>query len=469
MSVNEQQLKRSMWRMRLGYGSSDFACNLVWQMISLYLLFFYTNVMHLDAMAISTMFLVTRVIDGGTDLLVGMLVDRTNTRWGKSRPWILAGAFPFAIFAVLAFSVPDISASGKLLYAYVTYIGLSFAYTMVNIPMASILPALTADQQERTNLASARVFFSFVGSTVVSSLTLLLVDKFGGGNQALGFKIVMMIFGVISCLVFIFTFCNTKERVMTRKKEKVNIVQSLKAVFNNKPYLFFILNIVWLFGALSIQSGAIIFYFSYVVGSASLASIVATLTTMLPIISNFAAPFLAKKMLKRDIMNLGSLIQLVGLGILYFGSGSISVMLVGVVISSLGFGLRQSMHFSMQADPVDYSEWKSGHDVAGTMSAMNGFIGKVAMAIAGSASAALLAMGGYDANLTVQPESAQAVITAMYVFIPAVSIILSMITMRFYNLDKEYPKIKAELDARHQEQLEEELENTTTALKPELA
>lgn len=469
MQGNDKQLKRGIWRMRLGYGASDFACNLVWQMISLYLLFFYTNIMHLDAVAISVMFLVTRIIDGGTDLLVGVLVDRTNTRWGKSRPWILCGAFPFAIFAILAFSVPDISPTGMLIYAYITYIGLSFAYTMVNIPMASILPALTADPQERTNLASSRVFFSFVGATVVSSSTLGLVEKFGQGNQALGFRIVMMIFGTISCLVFIFTFFNTKERVTIRQKEKVNIAQTLKAVFNNKPYLVFLANIIWMFGGYTIQMGAIIYYFTYVIGSTSLASIVATLSTLLPIISNFMVPLLSKKIIKRNIFQLGSAIQLAGLVIVFLGGVSTPIILAGVAISSLGFGIKQSIYFSMQADPVDYSEWKSGLDVAGTMSAVNGFVGKVAMAIAGSASAALLAMGGYDANLTTQPESAQTAITVMYIVIPVVSIVLGMITMAFYNLDTEYPKIKAELEARNTMQLKEDLNVKSKKLKAELA
>ena len=156
--------------------------------------------MHLNAGAVSVMFLVTKVIDGISDLIVGFLIDKTNTKWGKSRPWILFGAVPFGVAAVLAFSVPDIGQTGMLIYAYITYILLSTAYTVVNIPMASILPALSEDPHERTVLASCRTFFSSIGSTVVSAFALTLVDKFGNGNEALGFRIVMMIFGVVGCL-----------------------------------------------------------------------------------------------------------------------------------------------------------------------------------------------------------------------------------------------------------------------------
>ena len=151
-------------------------------MISLYLLYFYTNVMHLNAGAVSIKFLVTKFIDGVSDLIVGYLIDKTNTRWGKSRPWILFGAIPFGVTAVLAFSVPDIGQTGMLIYAYVTYILLSTSYTIVNIPMASILPALSENPHERTVLASCRTFFSSVGSTVVSAFALTLVDK--PGQQA---------------------------------------------------------------------------------------------------------------------------------------------------------------------------------------------------------------------------------------------------------------------------------------------
>ena len=133
------------WKQRIGYGISDFACNLIWQMITLYLLFFYTDVMQLSAASISLMFVMTRFFDGITDLLVGYMIDHTNTKWGKSRPYFLFGAIPFALFAYLCFRVPDISVSGKLLYAYMTYFGLSLAYTVVNVPMASILPSLTND------------------------------------------------------------------------------------------------------------------------------------------------------------------------------------------------------------------------------------------------------------------------------------------------------------------------------------
>ena len=416
-------------------------------MISLYLLYFYTNVMHLNAGAVSIKFLVTKFIDGVSDLIVGYLIDKTNTRWGKSRPWILFGAIPFGVTAVLAFSVPDIGQTGMLIYAYVTYILLSTSYTIVNIPMASILPALSENPHERTVLASCRTFFSSVGSTVVSAFALTLVDKFGNGNEALGFRIVMIIFGVIGCLVFFFCFFNTKERVMVQA-EKVSLKANISCLLHNGPWKLFALNIVWFFGGYVIQASAVIYYFTYVVQNVAMVQIVATITTLVPIVTNLLAPFFVKLTSKRKLMIGGSAVHAGGLLLIFFGGTNVSVLIGGAVIAAAGYGLKGSMHFAMQPDPVDYGEWKSGVNTAGTLSAVNGFIGKVGMAIASSIGAALLQFGGFDAVLSVQSATAQSYITTMYIWVPIVMNIATIITMMFYNLDKIYPQIIKELDER---------------------
>ncbi len=204
--MNDKTLSKAfLWRQRIGYGAADFACNLIWQMISLYLLYYYTDIANLNGLAIASMFVVCRIIDGITDLLIGYAIDKTHTRWGKSRPYFLWGAIPFAIFAYLAFSVPTgWTSSMKLVYCYATYIGLSFMYTVVNIPMASILPALSNDAQERTNLATVRQFFAFLGASLVSASALHLVSTLGKGDEAAGFRWVMLLFGIISSLIFFF-------------------------------------------------------------------------------------------------------------------------------------------------------------------------------------------------------------------------------------------------------------------------
>lgn len=437
-----------IWRQRIGYGASDLACNLIWQMISLYLLYFYTDVMGLSAVAISFMFVITRVIDGITDLLVGYCIDKTNTRWGKSRPYFLFGSVPFAVFAVLAFSVPNISLNGKLIYAYVTYIGLSLTYTIVNIPMASILPSLTDDTNERTALSTSRKFFGFLGSTIVSYSALTLVTKFGGTNEALGFRIVMVIFAFIGCAIFLFTFANVRECVEV-KTESATLSQTIKSLKENKPWKLFALNILFMWTGFFIQSSALIYYFSYNVGSKTLATTVATIMSVIPLIANFLVPSLAKRMGKRNLYIVSAGIQFIGLAIVLFADININLIIGGAVISAFGYGIKESIYFSMQADPVDYGIWKTGVNATGTLNSVNGFLGKCAQAISGGLGGALLAWGGYVGQADAQTTSALVAIKAMYIYIPMALLICSMITMKFYDLDKQYSKIKADLNARN--------------------
>lgn len=440
-------IKRQIWQQRIGYGVSDFACNLIWQMISLYLLYFYTDVMSLDAKAIAFMFVVTRFIDAGTDLLIGYCIDKTHTRWGKSRPYFLFGAVPFALFAVLAFSVPNISPVGKLIYAYITYIGLSFMYTVVNIPMASILPSLTANTEERTSLSTSRKFFAFLGATVVSATALKLVDKLGNGNEALGFRIVMIIFGIAGCLLFFFTFAAVKERVKTIST-KATLKESLVSLSKNKPWLIFAVNILFMWGGYFIQTSAIVYYYTTVVGSKNLSVTIATIMSIVPMLANFLVPSLAKRLGKRNLYISAAIVQLLGLVIIWLGGLNQPIIIAGAIITALGYGIKESIYFSMQADPVDYGEWKTGVNTAGSLSAINGFLGKVAQAAAGGISGLLLSWGQYSGGAAVQTAEALIAIKAMYLYIPMLMLICSIITMLFYNLDKIYPQIKAELEQR---------------------
>ncbi|WP_105301588.1 MFS transporter [Anaerococcus marasmi] len=437
-----------IWKQRIGYGLADYACNLIWQMISLYLMFYYTDVVKMNGLQIASMFLVTRIIDGFTDLLIGYAIDNTNTRWGKSRPYFLWGAIPFAIFAYLTFSVPEsMSVSGKVIYMYATYIGLSFMYTVVNIPMASILPSLTTDPQERTNLATVRQFFAFLGSTTVSYLGLKLVERLGNGNDAVGFKYVMLIFGIISSIIFFITFFTVRE-VGNPTKDKISLGDSVKSLKENEPWKIFALNIIFMWTALFIQSGSLVYYFTSVLGNKDLSVTAATLNTLLPVASNLMVPFLSKMTSKKKLFIYSSIVQLMGIVVVFLAGLNVMGSLIGVGISAIGFGVKVSIYFSMQADPVDYGIWKTGVDTSGSLSAINGFIGKIAQAIAGGLSGLLIAWGGYQGSSTVQTASAITSIKAMYLFIPIILTIGSIIVMMRYKLDDQLEAIRNDLEKR---------------------
>lgn len=462
--MNQSQNSRSLtkgflYRQRFGYGLGDFACNLIWQVISLYLLYFYTDVMQLDAAAIAGMFVVCRVIDAITDVLVGFAIDRTKTRWGKSRPWFLFGAIPFALSAILAFSVPDISPDGKLIYAYATYIFLSFMYTVVNIPLASILPALTDDMNERTVLATWRKFLAFLGSTIVSATALTMVNLIGQGNETLGFRVVMGIFGVVGCLCFFLTFALVRENNLQDDVKSASLKETITSLAKNTPWKLFALNILFMWTGYFMQSSALVYYYKYYIGSTSMSSLVATIMTMVPMVANLTVPFLAKRLGKRNLYSSAAAVQLFGLIIIFIGNLNTTIIIVGAFISACGYGIKESIYFSMQADPVDYGEWKTGVQAAGTLSSVNGFLGKVAQAAAGGISGLLLAWGAYSSTAAVQTTEALLAIKAMYLYIPMLLLVCSIITMSFYKLDKQFPQIQAELEERRRENKERGLKN----------
>lgn len=440
--------RQFLYKQRFGYGMGDFACNLIWQVISLYLLYFYTDVMGLSPAAIAAMFIVCRILDAITDVLVGFAIDKTKSKWGKSRPWFLFGALPFALAAFLAFSVPDISPQGKLIYAYVTYIFLSFMYTVVNIPLASILPAMTDDVNERTVLATWRKFFAFLGSTIVSATALTMVQVVGKGNEALGFRIVMGIFGIIGCLCFFLTFALVRENNLPKEEKKATLKATASSLAQNTPWKLFALNILFMWTGYFLQSSALIYYYKYYIGSTALSSLVATLMTMIPMAANLTVPFLAKRLGKRNLYSSAAAVQLLGLLVILFADKNTTIILAGAVISACGYGIKESIYFSMQADPVDYGEWKTGIQAAGTLSSINGFLGKVAQAIAGGVSGLLLAWGSYSDGAAVQTANALFAIKSMYLYIPIILLICSIATMSFYKLDRQFSEIQKELAAR---------------------
>jgi glycoside/pentoside/hexuronide:cation symporter, GPH family len=374
---------------------------------------------------------------------------------GKSRPYFLLGAIPFGLLGILAFYVPDIGPAGQLVYAYITYIGLSASYTMVNIPLASILPSLTSNAQERTVLATTRIVFSLIGATAVSTLTLPLVGVLGNGSQAQGFFWTMTIFSVLGMLLFFVSFRNVEEKVKIQQ-QKVKLSSVLVSLKKNKPWHLFALNIVFMFGSWFFIQGALIYYYTYYVQRPDLASIAAGLTTFLPIIGTFVTPILTKRFLKKTVFIQSSVVHLLGLIIIFLADTNVVGLIVGVTIASMGHGLRQSIYFSMQADPVDYGEWKTGVNATGLLNALNGFIGKVTLALTGAITAWLLSLGGYTPNQA-QSDSALLAIKLSYVTIPALLVIGSIIIMYFYKLDTIYPKIRRELDERYTQRSEEKV------------
>lgn len=440
------EITSTLWRQRVGYGIADLSCNLVWQLISLYLMFFYTDVMELPAYYVGIMFLVTRLVDGVADVLMGLVIDNTTTRWGRCRPYLLIGAVPFGLLCVLAFYVPDFGTTGKLIYAFLTYLCLSFLYTIVNIPFCAMLPFITNDSRERTTLSTVRILLGSLGSTIVAVATLPLVNTLGKGNQTQGFFYTAIVFGVIATFFLLISFRNVEEKISITQ-ERMTLKRAWTGLKFNQPWFVFALNIFLMWGAFFFQTGALVYFFHYYVGNVELTAIIAGISTFVPLLGTLTVPALASRMKKRHVYLVASSINLIGMAMMIVSGVQTLGLMIGAVILSLGAGQRTAIYFSMQADPVDYGVWKTGINTAGILTSINGFLGKVAMAGAGAITGILLSSGGYVANQT-QNETALLAIKSCYLYIPAALIIASMIWIgRFYRLDDHYEAIRADLDA----------------------
>ena len=307
-------------------------------MVNTYLLIFYTDVAGIPAASAAFMFLITKFIDAGTDYMVGTLVDRTNTKMGRNRPWMLAGAPVLAIGMVLVFTTPDWSAGGKLAWAYVTYIIFSFGYTLVNIPMGSILPTLSSDPVERTNIVTSRTIFSNLGSLTSASMALWLIEKLGHGDQAVGYRNTNIVFGIIVVVIMVICVASIREINPAPEVQKSSIIRDLKFLVNNRPYMLMLAYTFFLFVGYLGMFASIAYYFKYIVGNEMATSVAVTIATIVPIVSMLLAAQLNRQMSKRNISIMGCLIQTLGFAVIAFAGANASMVYVGMAVMGFGMG-----------------------------------------------------------------------------------------------------------------------------------
>ena len=458
------------WRQRIGFGISDYACNLAYLLANTYLLFYYTNCAGLAAGAVGFMFVVTKFIDAFTDYMVGAMIDRTDTKMGRYRPWMLYGAPVLAVGMVLLFSVPTgWSAGAKLAWAYVTYVIFSFGYTLVNIPMAPIVSSLSASATERTKISTTRTVFSNLGSLTSSLFVLPMVYFFSGSKDATGaalatgYRNTNIVLGIIVIIIMaICVFSIVEINPPTKSAGKSSLVKDIGSLVKNKYYIMFLGEVFFLFLGYLSMYGAMQYYYTYIVGDVSGMSLALTLLTLLAIPTMILAAYLnGKGIAKIKLIQFGAIVDCVGFAILFFTSnGTIATASLGLI--GLGFGFRSSMFFSMMPDIFDYTEWQVGRNLGGTQNAIQGFVNKVSSAAASAIVSALLVWGNYDAakldkamadGISIAKEFPQTHTAINFAFggLALVATILSIVVLIPYDLDKKYPQIRAELNQRNKE------------------
>lgn len=450
-------MKKVTFGTRVAYGCGDTACNIVYGMISTLLTLFYTDYVGISPITIGIVMLVSRVFDGSSDLIMGFLVDRTKSRWGKSRPWLLWMTIPYGVSAILMFTIPPTTDFLKGLYIFVTYnLTTTVIYTAINVPYGSLSTMMTRDSYQQDLLSIFRMILSPVGRIISVTFTMPLVKMFGDDQSA--WVKTMCIWVVIAMALLLFCFFRCKETVVVdpKKEEKRSIGKNLKALLTNK-YFWCVLGL-WSIQVIhmTIVGTDLPYYCKYIFGNDTwMYSTLYFLETIVMILGAMACPFLIKKWGKRNTTLAGSILAVVSHTLILLNPQSFTWFFGITLIRSIGVSQLSATVFGMLGDVVEYGDWKNGYRQESLVfgGASLGF--KVGTGITSAIMTGLMTWSGYisstGANVT-QPESAITVIGNIYKFGPIIIWIAAILILLVYKLDKEYPQITKDLAEREQTQ-----------------
>ncbi|HEY9114813.1 MAG TPA: MFS transporter [Bacteroidales bacterium] len=436
---------------KVGYGLGDTASHFVWDMVGFWILIFYTDTYGISAAAAGTIMLVARIWDMISDPIMGIIADRTNTRWGKFRPYILWMALPYSILAVLTFTTPDFGQTGKIIYAGVTYLLLMTVFTAINLPYSSLGAVMTSDSYERAGLNSYRFIFAFVGQFIVTGTALTLALYFGQGDSEKGYQYTLTLFAIISFILFMITFKTTRERVKPPKEQKQNLKEDLKNLFRNKPWVILFFVGIISFVMFAMQNLSIAYYFKYFIGNeenVQLFNIIGTVALIAGI--PFSKP-LSKRFGKRNVYLASSLLSGLFFILLYLpGNDDIISIYVLNILAKFTYAPAVPLLWTMLADTADYSEWKSGRRATGLVFSAATFAQKAGWGIGGALAGWLLALYKFTPNIE-QTATAISGIKLMISVFPGILYMSCAILLFFYAIDhKTVVLMQNDLDRRRE-------------------
>jgi len=420
---------------KIGYGLGDTASHFVWDMVGFWILIFYTDTFGISAAAAGTIMLIARFWDMVSDPLMGIIADRTTTRWGKFRPYLLWMALPYSILAVLTFTTPDLGATGKVIYAGTTYLLLMTVFTAINLPYSSLGAVMTSDSYERAGLNSYRFIFAFVGQFIVTGTALYLANYFGKGNMARGYQYTLTLFAVISFILFMVTFRTTRERVAPPATQKQDLKEDLKNLFRNRPWVILFLVGIVSFIMFALQNLSIAYYFKYYVGkeqSVQLFNVIGTVALILGI--PFSKP-LSKRFGKRNVYMASSLLSGLFFILLYIpGNENIYAVYILNVLAKFTYAPAVPLLWTMLADTADYSEWKFGRRATGLTFSAATFAQKAGWGIGGALAGWMLALFQFVPNAE-QTATSLLGIKLMISVVPGILYMSCAIFLWFYAID----------------------------------
>ena len=449
-----QKYEKAKFSDVLKYSFGGMGSNLAFFLVMSYLTFFYTDIFGISSYVVATLMLVSRFIDAFTDPIMGMLGDNTRSKMGKYRPWIIFGAPVLGLLVFLLFTAPEMSATMKVVYAYVIYILYSLASTVVNIPYHALTPVISKDPQQRTEIVAWKQGMGTVSQFIITILALPLVELFGGGKQ--GWAIYGALIGILTTVSFWICAWGGKKYDKvdeTVSKEKFNFKENIQLITKNKPMLMLMIAFGTDVLANATYSAVNMYYFKYVLGRVDLVAPVATAILIGGIVSLPFLPFLSKLLGKKRLYWFGSLLSILPLAVMWIKPTAPVIILMSMM-GAFGFMSRipSNMGWAMLPECSDYAEWKYGKRGDGLLSSSLTFINKFGMAIGGFIASFFLGLVGFVAN-----QDQSEVVLNMIVFLrfgmPILGYIASLISMHFYEITSEkYEEIRKDLDKRQNKQ-----------------
>jgi GPH family glycoside/pentoside/hexuronide:cation symporter len=437
------------WREKLAYGVADMGFNFYWTNIATFLLIFYTDTFGISAAAAATMMSVIKIVNAFTDPLIGAAADRTSTRFGKFRPWLVWMCVPLAGAAVLTYTTPDLAGDAKLAWAYGTYLLMMVCYTCVNIPYNALSGVMSADPQQRSTINGLRFIFAFAGSTLVTAATPDMVRWLGAGNATRGWQLTMLVWAVAASLLFVVTFFNTRERIAPPPGQRNAVWRDVRDLAGNRPWmvLFFLALVIMV--TITLRTASAAYYFKYVVGRPDLMRAFVPTYMVTAAIGAALTPLLTRLVDKKTLM----IVLMSATAVLSAAFYAVPPDQVGLMFAlQAGLGLvlgpKSPLAFSMYADTADYNEWRTGRRATAMTFAAATFSQKLGTAVAVAVIGSVFTALGYVPN-AVQGSGSREGIVWLMSFIPAAFAVAAVAVMCFYNLNgKQLARIQADLDAR---------------------
>jgi Na+/melibiose symporter-like transporter len=455
---------------KLGYSLGDSAANFMFQIMIMFQLFYYTNILGISAGAAGTLLLVARVWDAIFDPFMGIIADKTRTRWGKFRPWLLWTSLPFGILFYLTFMTPDFAEGGKLAWAYISYIFMMMIYSANNLPYSALGGVMTGDMVERTSIASYRQVAAMGAAFIIQGFFMSMVNNFSQGNDVRGWRISIGIFAGIAVLFHLITFLSTKERIVPKKEEESTLKEAFTDLIHTGPWIAIFLATLFIFTNLSLRGGVLYYYFSYYLDTGTLQNFLSGFgygaqpdadTTIakafelfnmsgmgFTIVGILLSKPLAARFGKRNVFIVGLILATFFCGL--FGAVDESTPWLTYLINisqTLSYGITIPLLWAMFGDVADYSEWKFKRRATGVVFAAVVFALKFGLGIGGAIGGYLLEIYGYDpANVTDTAIKGVRLIASVY---PAAIFVFGVICLFYYKIDKKLEfQIQNDLEER---------------------